>query len=257
VKTNDRFNPAPEYVERKRDCQPGVRAKVDSLLDVIMPHQCVVCGLKAPPPGICPACCDGLPWCEGACQVCGLPLLEAKPSVCGSCQRGPPPWSSVLAAAWYRFPVRQLVRQFKFQRNLAAGRVLGHLLSQKLEYAACPAPDLVVPVPLHGWRLFRRGFNQAYDIARDVCRAFDLQLADHGLRRGRHTLHQAGLDARQRRHNLDGAFTWRGAPVGGQRVALVDDVMTTGSTAAECARTLRVAGAADVKVWVVARVDKP
>jgi ComF family protein len=257
VKTKDRFNRVLQYVERKRGCQPGFRAKVDSLFDVIMPHHCVVCGLSAPPPGICPGCRAGLPWCGVACRVCGLPLTETESAICGTCQRTPPPWDTAVAATWYRFPVRQLVRQFKFQRNLAAGRVLADLLARKLERARCPAPDLVVPVPLHRWRLLRRGFNQAYDIARQLCRDFDLQLVDHDLWRKRRTPHQAGLDAKQRRRNLHGAFAWRGTSVAGQHVALVDDVMTTGSTAGECARTLRRAGANEIQVWVMARAEKP
>jgi ComF family protein len=172
---------------------------------------------------------------------------------CGACQRQPPDWNSVFAATWYEFPIPQLVRRFKYQRNLAAGRALSGVMCDRLERSGPALPQLIVPVPLHCWRLLHRGFNQAFEIARLLTRELRLELSAHDLRRHRRTRSQAGLSAAQRRHNLDRAFAWHGPNLAGQRVALVDDVLTTGSTAGECARLLKRAGAAEVTVWVLAR----
>lgn len=245
-----------KYVERARGCQPGWLRKVDSIRDALMPHRCLVCGLAAATISLCGGCRAGLPACEQACLRCGLPLAAPQAAACGLCQRIPPAFDSVIAAMWYEFPVRQLIRQHKFHRNLAAGGVLAELLADRLAEAGIEAPAILAPVPLHGWRLFRRGFNQAHDIARQLSRLLALPAPSAALRRTRHTRQQAGLEQSARRSNLKHAFAWSGAPLAGRHVALVDDVMTTGSTVAECASTLRRAGAGRVDVWVVARAAR-
>ena len=247
---------ALKYVKRTGGCQPGWRKKVDSLLDVIMPCRCAACGLEAPASGLCRGCLAGLPFCDDACRVCALPLSKGETTNCGACQKKPPDWDSVFAATWYAFPIRQLVRRFKFRRNLAAGRALATVMGERLHRAPPPRPDLVVPVPLHSWRLAQRGFNQAFELARPIARDFGLELSVYDLRRRRPTRRQAGLSATERAHNLDRAFRWHGSSLSGRRVALVDDVMTTGSTAGECARVLRRAGAAWVDIWVLARAPR-
>ena len=242
-----------QYVERVQRCQPGWRQKVDKYLSLLLPGHCVLCGLDAPPSAICQGCRSGLPHCSGGCAVCGLPIETTGSHACGACQQSPPPWSAVWAAAWYDFPVDRLVQQFKFRRKLVVGKVLAGLLRDRLLSQRCPRPDLVAPVPLHAWRQHRRGFNQAFDMASHVCRDLGLPSPALALRRKRPTPQQSGLNARQRRVNLRGAFSWNGPGLAGKRVALVDDVMTTGSTAAECARVLKRAGAGPVDVWVAAR----
>jgi ComF family protein len=248
---------ALKYVEHAGGCQPGWKQKVDSLLDVILPCRCVACGLAAPSSGLCAGCHAGLPFSQDGCRTCGLPLPAGESADCGVCQRKPPDWDSVFAATWYAFPIRELVRRFKFRRNLAAGRSLAIVMSRCLNEAFQARPDLVVPVPLHRWRLAHRGFNQAFEIARPLARDFGLELSTYDLRRRRRTRRQAGLSARERKHNLDGAFAWHGPPLAGKRIALVDDVMTTGSTARECTRVLRRAGASFVDIWVLARAPRP
>ncbi len=120
-------------------------------------------------------------------------------------------------------------------------------------WANCnPPPDCIVPVPLHPLRLRERGFNQALELARAPACHFRIPLVATGLRRVRHTAPQTQLDARSRQTNPLGAFVL-GRPVRGPRVALVDDVMTTGSTVAECARVLRAGGATEIEVWAIGR----
>ena len=114
-------------------------------------------------------------------------------------------------------------------------------------------PDTLVPVPLHAWRQFRRGFNQSYELAARVGKTLGIRFQAHGLRRRRPTRAQSGLNRRQRHRNVRGAFEWVAWQSPRRHVALVDDVMTTGTTVAECAGVLKRAGARRVDVWLAAR----
>jgi ComF family protein len=145
--------------------------------------------------------------------------------------------------------VDALIGRFKYGGALHYGALLGRLLAK-----ACRGggPTCIVPVPLHPDRLAERGFNQARELARPVARAGGLPLLDGICRRSAATPAQAGLTAQQRYRNLEGAFTAT-ADLSGYRIAVVDDVFTTGSTAAALSRELLRAGAASVEVWAVAR----
>jgi ComF family protein len=215
----------------------------------------VLCGLQSGPECICDYCLGDLPWNRSACGACGLPIPATAGVTCGPCLRKAPPWNSAIAALRYEFPVRELVRKFKFKRHLACGRVLSGLLACRVQQSA-DHPGRLIPVPLHGLRLFRRGFNQSYEIARYLGKTLGIPLFARELRRTRRTRSQSGLDAAGRRGNLKNAFGWRGGSLEGMHVALVDDVMTTGATLAECARVLHRAGAARVDAWVVARAPR-
>ena len=194
-----------------------------------------------------------LPWNPHACRQCGLPLPDAPHLLCGACLARPPRFDATVAPLLFRFPVNRLVHRFKFQRDLACGRVLAQLLSTQLAANGAPFPAVAVPVPMHRLRLAARGLNPAFEIARRCSRDLAMPLAAHALQRHRRTRQQTGLDAAHRRRNLRGAFRWRGPCLSGLHVALVDDVMTTGSTVTECTRVLKRAGAAQVSVWVLAR----
>jgi ComF family protein len=114
-------------------------------------------------------------------------------------------------------------------------------------------PDALIPVPLHKLRLLKRGFNQAYELGAYASRLLNIPLLTSGLGRLRNTKAQSGLTRKQRRRNVRGAFYWHGPGKPGRHVALIDDVMTTGTTVNECARVLKKAGAKQVDVWVAAR----
>jgi ComF family protein len=152
--------------------------------------------------------------------------------------------------------VDRLVTGAKYRRRLQDARLLGELLAESLAVAVREAAvepvDLVVPVPLHRQRLGERGYNQALEIARPVAKQLRLPLQPGICKRVRATAEQAGLRAAERRRNLRSAFA--AAPsVRGARVAIVDDVITTGSTVAAVAQSLRRAGASEIQAWVVAR----
>jgi ComF family protein len=201
---------------------------------------------------ICAPCLEGLPRATCSCSTCALPLAQA--GACGACQKRAPPWDFACAGLRYEFPVDVLVGLLKFRRCLAAGPVLARCMAQAAVTPAVTA-DLLVPVPLHWTRLAARGYNQSLELARALSVSCGLPVDCRSLRRRRRTPAQTGLDAETRRRNLRDAFTWQGPPLHQRSVLLVDDVMTTGSTAAACARVLRCAGAARVGVWVAARAD--
>lgn len=158
-----------------------------------------------------------------------------------------------MAPFVYADPVDSWLPRFKFARDLAAGRVLSELLQEDPRLPALiDGIDALVPLPLHRMRLGERGYNQALELARPLARALYLPLRPDWLQRVRATAPQTGLDARARRRNLRGAFV-ADVAMSGQRVLLIDDVITTGSSMLEASRACRRAGALEVRVLAVAR----
>ncbi|GAB6041709.1 hypothetical protein JCM17961_23840 [Endothiovibrio diazotrophicus] len=152
----------------------------------------------------------------------------------------------------YASPVDRLVQRFKFNGGLVDGRLLAHLLIDGAVARETARPELILPVPLHPARLRRRGFNQSLELARPLAEALAIPVDFALCARIRNTAVQSQLPAKARRANVRGAFALRG-PLPAAHVALVDDVLTTGHTAAELARLLKGAGAERVEVWTLAR----
>lgn len=152
----------------------------------------------------------------------------------------------------YESPVPYLVGAAKFRGRLACVRLLGQLLLDAVEIGGSPLPQVLIPVPLHPGRLAERGYNQALEIARVLGGGLGLPLDRRCCHRVTATPPQAGQDEAARRRNIRGAFAAQ-TPFPWSRVAIVDDVVTTGSTVSELARVLRRAGALEVEVWAVAR----
>ncbi|MFY9972742.1 MAG: ComF family protein [Chromatiaceae bacterium] len=226
-----------------------------SILDTLFPPTCLLCGA----PGsrdldLCDGCAGALPWNRHCCARCALPLdgAELDGALCGACQRRAPPYERCLAALRYETPVPNLVGAAKFRGRMNAVRLLGQLLARSVQAAGQPLPEVLVPVPLHRRRLAERGYNQALEIARVVARQLELPLEPGCCDRGVATLPQAGLDEGSRRRNIRGAFRAR-SPLGLRDLAIIDDVVTTGSTVEELARVLKRAGALHVQVWALAR----
>lgn len=206
---------------------------------------------------ICPACLEDLPWLGSACRQCALPMPEAD-LLCGQCQQNPPAFSQIVAPFRYSFPLDSLIPAFKHQHKLTYGRLMAHLLLQAIEHhyrdRQQALPDLVLPLPLHRSRQAQRGYNQALELARPIARQLGIPLDRRNLMRRRPTASQQGLDAQQRRNNLQDAFTCRHPDqLRGKHLALLDDVVTTGTTVNEASRTLLAAGAASVSIWCIAR----
>lgn len=222
-------------------------------------NRCLLCLGSAAgiPECICPPCLADLPWLGSACRQCALPL-PYDDMLCGQCQQKPPAFSQVIAPFRYSFPLDSLIPAFKHQHKLTYGRLMARLLLQAIEHHYAERqqvlPDLVIPLPLHRTRQAQRGYNQALELARPVARQLGVPLDRRNLVRQRATTSQQGLDARERRRNLDGAFACRYPELlAGKDIALLDDVVTTGTTVNEASRTLLKAGAASVSIWCIAR----
>ena len=222
--------------------------KVDEWLGLRLPRwPCELCGAAAGSAGICAPCRAELPWIGGACRQCARPLGTA--GRCDRCCGYKLPWTRAVAPLAWAFPVDALISRLKYGGALHFGALLGRLLADSCSDLR---PDGIVPVPLHPARLAERGFNQARELARPLARVVGAPVLERACRRTVATPPQAGLTAQQRYRNLRNAFA-ASSEVRGLRLAVVDDVLTTGSTAAALSRALLRAGAVEVEVWAVAR----
>jgi ComF family protein len=219
--------------------------------------RCAVCRGWCEAP-LCQACDARFALDRPRCAGCGLPLA-ATPSEsaarCVRCRLAPPPWSRVVAGIDYGYPWDGLLAGLKFHQQLAPIDALLQPLIARLQDMR-GAGVRVLPVPLSRERLRERGYNQSWELARRLARALALAARADALFRVRDTGHQLGLHRTARTQNLQGAFVVaprHAAWVRGARIALVDDVLTTGATARAATRTLHAAGAREVQVWVVAR----
>lgn len=227
----------------------------EPVVSALLPPTCMLCGATGwRGRDLCDGCASDLPANLACCRRCARPLGGSPPleAICGACQRRPPPYERALAALRYESPVPYLVGAAKFRGRLASVRLLGHLLLDAVQARKLPLPEVLLPVPLHTERLAERGYNQAVEIARVLADRLDVPLDSRSCSRVSATPPQAGLDEAARRRNIRGAFAVC-TPLRWSRVAIVDDVVTTGSTVSELARALRHAGALEIEVWAAAR----
>lgn len=221
----------------------------------LWPENCLLCHARAPAgEDLCAACDRSLPRAQGACSRCAAPgaVVGTEAAVCGECQKHPPAYAHARAVFRYDSPVDRLIQHLKYHGRLELSRVLGGYLATHLRTLGDPPPDVMVPVPLHVSRLRDRGYNQSLEIARFVARELQIPLDWQGAQRIRPTAPQTELPRDQRRKNVRGAFTASRAYMD-QRVAIIDDVMTSGHTVNALAESLLRSGAREVRVWVVAR----
>ena len=221
----------------------------------VLPLRCLLCGgAGSDDIDLCADCAAELPRNRSCCARCALPLAMPA-AMCGECLRRAPRWDAAWAPFRYGWPLDRLESRYKFGADLAAGRVLSTLWQRE----PCPVdlPQLLLTVPLHRNRLRQRGYNQALELGRPLARELGVPLRHDILQRQRHTPAQTELDAIARRRNVRDAFTL-GERIGlPPHVAILDDVMTTGATLAECARVLKRAGVQRVDVWALARAPSP
>ena len=234
-----------------------LRVLLNHAMDVLAPQDCFVCGATSGGEAVCSACADELPRRPPtACPQCGLPGLDG--GRCAACRRGAPAFDATRAVFDFAFPVEAMIHALKYRHQLAVGRFLGDALARcGADFGAqAGVADLVLPMPLHPRRLAERGFNQAVELARPLARARELPLGLAVVRKLRDIPAQAGLDREARLRNPRGVFECD-MSLHGQRVIVVDDVMTTGATLGELARTLKRQGASWVGNVVVARTPAP
>ena len=221
--------------------------------DLIFPPHCAGCG------------CTGTHWCQSCqsetvlfseplCEICGSPQPEQ--GVCPVCRINPPYYDRAFSFAAYDTPLRKAIIRLKYHGDGGLGEKLSffllHLIrSRNLEF------DLVVPVPLGKKRLKERGYNQSSFLARPISLYYGLCYVPGAIQRIRETRSQVGLDSESRRANVKDAFAAQARWVQGRSVLLVDDVFTTGSTIAACAKALKESGAHKVFGLTLARAAGP
>jgi len=240
-----------------------VKSWAVAALDLLYPALCPVCsatlgvGRRDP---LCAGCWDAIVRIDPPyCAACGVPFATFAPhaggsaGLCGPCRTELPVWDYARAAARYEGPLRDALHALKFEKRRALARPLADLVLEQCGADLAADVDALVPVPLGQARERERGFNQARLIAERLAASLDRHVKSGWLTRVRPTASQSDLGAEERRANVRGAFV-ASADVAGRHVVVVDDVLTTGATAAECCRALRQAGARAVGVLSVARV---
>ena len=225
-------------------------------IDFALPARCAGCGtIVDEVHSFCADCWKGIEFLgNGGCGVCGLPLQGTDIEICAVCLAKPPRIARMRAAVAYDDLSRSLALPLKYGRKVAMAKTMARYMAPLI-----PVDDedrLLVPVPLHRTRLWQRGFNQAAIVAREISRRTGLKSDPYLLRRTKRTPPLKGMSPLQRRRAVAGAFMVS-AELKGQTVVLIDDVLTTGSTANACARVLKRAGAARVELVSWARVVRP
>lgn len=227
---------------------------INIIQDYLFPPTCILCGNEGfDSRDICHSCYSQLPGNDFSCFRCAEILAGSRSDVglCGRCLSHAPAFDRTYAPYIYQGAVSRLITSLKFNACYQNARLLGILLAEYLEQYA-DKPDCIIPVPLHKTRYRQRGCNQAIEIARIVAKELQVPLDLDSCARRRDTPHQTGLAAKQRRKNMKNAFAVV-KPIDASHVAIIDDVMTTGSTAHELAALLKKSGVMRVDVWVCAR----
>ena len=228
------------------------------LLDFALPPRCAGCGEVSDEVGaFCPACWRQLEWLgNSGCQRCGLPLAGTEAELCGRCLADPPKLDRIRAAVAYDEIPRAVALRLKYGRKVALARTMARYMAPLRGEWGDDA--ILMPIPLHRWRLWGRGFNQSGLVASELARRWNLPTDFRLLRRVKRTMPLKGLNHIQRRKAVAGAFKVAQSDLlKGRTIVLIDDVLTSGSTAEACARVLRRAGASRVELICWARVVRP
>jgi ComF family protein len=236
----------------------AVKGASRTVLDFALPARCGGCGtIVDNVDSFCTDCWRQIEWLgTGGCRVCGLPLQSTDAEICGACLAKPPRLERMRAAVAYGDISRAIAIRLKHARKVALARTMARYMAPLV--AETEEERILIPVPLHRGRLWKRGFNQSVIVARELSRRLNVPLSANALKRVKSTPPLKGLNMLQRRRTVSGAFRANpNANIRGRAVILVDDVLTTGSTADACARALKRAGAARVELVSWARVIRP
>ncbi len=212
---------------------------------------CLFCRQPTSQPLLCHYCAEELPLLDHHCHLCGTPIAGSE-TICGHCLLQPPEWDHLHILADYQFPLIGLIHKLKYQHTTLPAVLLGRMLAE-LYPDNEPKPEVILPVPLHWRRQWIRGYNQAQELARPISKQLGIPCDPRLLRRIRATKVQAGLSQGMRHTNLKNAF--QVAPHTYRHVAILDDVVTTGSTVTTLVRLLKQSGCERVDVWAICRTQ--
>ncbi len=227
-----------------------------SIVSIFLKPHCFLCVTnQTQKHGLCQDCLNDLTWVPaGSCPQCGL---ISDGNLCGSCVSSPPHFNATHAVFLYAYPIDAMIQHYKYGASLSLSQSFGQLIHEKIRLINnFDAIDLIIPMPMHPTRLKERGFNQALEIAKVLDKSFNKnntsKLDYQSVIRQTLTPPQASLPLKERVKNIKGAFKIN-KNITGKRIAIVDDVMTTGASLNELAKTLKQAGATHVECWVIAR----
>lgn len=223
----------------------------------LLPNYCLLCKAKTQSKlALCDYCIDKvLPWqTENQCQICAIPLQTT--NTCGKCLKNPPEFQRVIAPLVYDPPIDRFITRLKFSKKLVYVHLLSHLLGRYLQdLKASRQVEVMIPIPLHCNRLKQRGFNQSTEIGKILGKYLKIPLDQRWLKRQKATLAQSQLKAKAREQNLKDAFCIEKTR-NYKSIALIDDVITTGSTAREASKVLGKYGVQHIEIWCIARATK-
>jgi len=233
-----------------------------NVIDIIYPPVCLSCkNPVAEAISLCSDCWEDINFISNPkCQKCGMPFeIEAHDeALCGECIAKPPPYNQARAAFVYEDKSAPLITGFKYGDKLHSTKYFAGIMARSGK-ELIERTDIIVPVPLHRIRLFKRRYNQASLLANVIAKQNLLPVINNLLIRKKNTPPQASLLFRQRIKNVQGAFTFNAKYneiIKGKNILLIDDVMTTGATIKSCCRRLLKAGASEVNVLTIARTTK-
>jgi len=217
---------------------------------MLFPQSCMLCAdSQGGDLALCSGCLADMPWHQqSTCPQCALPSYESQ--LCGNCLQSAPAFDITRALFRYEYPLDAMLQRYKYQQSLHIAKTFSRLM--QTNFSISHSFDRIIPMPLHPKRLAERGFNQSLEIAKLIAKKLHIRFDTASCSRVRFTLPQASLPLKTRIKNMRGAFSCH-EDLQGQRVILLDDVMTTGASLHELAATVKSAGASHVECWVVAR----
>ncbi len=231
---------------------------IKKIYEWMLPSSCVLCSdLTHGDIDLCQACYDDLPWLQQVCRCCALPLSNSisNMQLCGQCIKNPPPFDQIIALCSYDEPIISFINLLKFSGQLKYARLLNKLFIKYLISTPLylqKLPECIVPIPLHADRLKERGFNQALELSQIISKFFNIPILHNVCQRIRPTPSQALIHANKRRNNMKNAFVIT-HNFNAKHIAIVDDVVTTGTTVAELSQLFKNMGVEKIDIWCYAR----
>jgi len=227
---------------------------INKIINFFLPGNCVLCNsaLANNERSICNVCANNLIPKENLCELCADELQDYSSKICGKCMSNPPKWQQAIIPFSYKGTVGFLLKELKFRHHLGVIEQLANKFADTLTKLEPKMPDMIIPVPLHRSRLAKRGFNQSFEIAKNIAAYIQVPIANNVCYRSKNTMAQTGLNSKVRQENLKHAFNLaQPEMIKNKHIVLFDDVFTTGATLNSIARTCRPAKRIDI--WCIAK----